>query len=166
MINDDILIKYSRTRLSENFQPGPKEDNWIDYTRTLRRQIQECKLGFPGIGDGDLDICRPWDCKPGWRVILSDNLDANCGSTETDHAPILGLILEIDPSNGIALIEVEGIGEGLDFTRDPGRNIRPGTKLHVGLSGYQTILHMTATPRCDGGSVYYYYNKHPRDSRW
>ena len=56
MINDDILVKYSINRLKEGYQHTPNENNWVDYTRLLKKQILECKLGFTGIGDGDLTL--------------------------------------------------------------------------------------------------------------
>ena len=165
MINDDILVKYSINRLKEGYQPTPAENNWVDYTRLLKKQILECKLGFPGIGDGDLTLARPWDIVPGMRIILDDNLDYNSGQIG-DTAPLLVLVESIDSSNGVALVEIEGIGCGYDFIRDPDRNLKWRDKISIGLGDYQTILIMTAKPRNDGGSVYYYYNKHTRDSRY
>lgn len=165
MINDDVIVKYARTRMAGGHTLWFESGNWPDYVRMLKQQILEVKLGFPGIGDEDLSLIGCGQAAVGKRVILSDNLDANCGSTDTDHAPILGLILGID-SEGYGLIEIEGIGSGLDFTRDPDRLLRWGQQHAIQLLDYQTILEVTSKPRPDGGSVYYYFNKHPRDARW
>lgn len=164
MINDDILIKYSIQRLNEKHFPSSKINNWVDYTRLLLKQIHECMLGFPGIGYGDITIIRPCDVTPNIRIILDDNLDCNCGTMNTDHAPILGIVREKKEEK--IIFEIEGIGCGYDFTRDPFRNLQWRDIIEVNINNYQTILRMDSKPRNNGGSVYYYYNKHTRDSRY
>ena len=121
MINDDILIKYSIKRIEE--QNHPLRDNWVDYTRLLRSQIDFIKSGFPGIGDGDLSIIQDTDVKVGMRLILDDNLDNNRG-VETDSAALLVLVKKFDAETDIAEIEIEGIGAGDDLQRDPDRQLR------------------------------------------
>lgn len=163
MINDDILIKYSIKRIEE--QNHPLRDNWVDYTRLLRNQIDFIKSGFPGIGDGDLSIIQDTDVKVGMRLILDDNLDNNRG-VETDSAALLVLVRKFDAESGMAEIEIEGIGAGDDLQRDPDRQLRWRNVYEVDIRNWKTILHMTSKPREDGGAVYYYYNKAARDARY
>lgn len=56
MINDDVIVKYSIQRLKEGFMPYPEVRDWVDYTRFLKEQIQYIKLGFTGLGDGDISL--------------------------------------------------------------------------------------------------------------
>ena len=123
MINDDVLIKYARGRLAQGHLMGLEPDNWVDYVRFLQKQLLACKLGFPGIGDDDISIISINQVKPGIRLILDDNLDANCGRTDTDRAPILGIVKEFAEEPGYVYFEIEGIGSGTDFERDPDRNL-------------------------------------------
>ena len=166
MINDDVLVKYARGRLASGHTLGLDPENWVDYVKFLKAQILACKLGFPGIGDDDLSIIGPDKVRPGLRVILDDNLDCNCGRTDTDRAPILGIVVDFTETPGVVMFEIEGIGAGTDFERDPDRLLRWGQTRPVRITDYQCILSMDSKPRPDGGPVYYYYNKHPRDSRW
>ena len=163
MINDDILIKYSIKRIEE--QAHPLRDNWVDYTRLLRSQIDFIKSGFPGIGDGDLSIIQDTDVKSGMRLILDDNLDNNRGEV-TDSAALLVLVKNFNPDTHEAFIEIEGIGAGDDLQRDPDRKIRWRNTYTVDIRNWKTILQMTSKPRTDGGAVYYYYNKASRDARY
>jgi hypothetical protein len=166
MINDDVLIKYARSRLAQGHTMDLEPDNWVDYVRFLSKQLLACKLGFPGIGDDDISIIRLDQVRPGIRLILDDNLDANCGRTDTDRAPILGQVKDFSETKGHVWFEIEGIGSGTDFERDPDRLLRWGQVHEVNLLEYPCLLSMDSKPRPDGGPVYYYYNKHPRDSRW
>ena len=166
MINDDVLIKYARGQLARNHTMGFDQDNWVDYVKFLQKQLLICKLGFPGIGDDDISIIRLDQVKPGIRLILDDNLDANCGRIDTDRAPILGQVKDFANTQGHVFFEIEGIGSGTDFERDPNRSLRWGQVHEINLLDYPCLLSMDSKPRPDGGPVYYYYNKHPRDSRW
>lgn len=161
MINDDTIVKYSIQRLKEGFMPYPEVRDWVDYTRFLKEQIQYIKLGFTGLGDGDISLITSNQVVPGDRIILDDNLDSNCGSYDTDHAAIMGVI------GPYAEFEITAIGQGYDFTRDPDRTIfKPGKCLFVDLSKYHTILRVDAKPRPDGGSLYYFFNKSVYDARY
>lgn len=162
MINDDILIKYSIKRIEEGHLV---RDNWIDYTRMLRDQINFIKSGFPGIGDGDLSVMTYEKIIPGMRVILDDNLDLNRGEI-TDSAALLVLVKDIDTEAGLMTFEIEGIGAGDDLQRDPDRKLKWRDTYTVNLNSWYTILKMDSKPREDGGSVYYYYNKSYRDYRY
>lgn len=162
MINDDILIKYSLKRINEGH---PLRSNWVDYTRLLRSQIDFIKSGFPGIGDGDLSIMSVDQIQAGMRVILDDNLDNNRGQ-ETDSAALLVLIKDMTPDKSKIVIEIEGIGAGTDFQRDPDRRLKWRDVYEVETRHWPTVLQMTSKPRTDGGAVYYYYNKATRDSRY
>lgn len=163
MINDDVLIKYSLKRIREDNHP--LRNNWVDYTRLLQSQILYITLGFPGIGRDDISITSSHNLQPGQRVFFDDNLDANCGRTDTDHAAILGKILEISQS-GEARIIIEGIGQGLDLTRDPDRKLKWRDEIIINLYQYPTVLILNSVPRPDGGPVYYYFMKSTRDYRY
>ncbi len=165
MINDDILIKYARSRLDSGDTRYP---TWVDYVRDLKPQLLRCKLGFPGFSDSDLSLISPGQVSPGTRLILDDNLDINRGGRpETDAAPILGIVREFVPGvPGHVMFEIEGIGSGTDFERDPQRLLRWGQVHEIDLGRWPLLLRLDSKPRSDGGPVYYYYNKHPRDSRW
>lgn len=162
MINDDILIKYSIKRIEEGHLV---RDNWIDYTRMLRDQINFIKSGFPGIGDGDLSVMTYEKIIPGMRVILDDNLDLNRGEI-TDSSALLVLVKDINTEAGLMTFEIEGIGAGDDLQRDPDRKLKWRDTYTVNLNSWYTILKMDSKPREDGGSVYYYYNKSYRDYRY
>jgi hypothetical protein len=162
MINDDILIKYSIKRIEEGHLI---KDNWVDYTRLLRDQINFIKSGFPGIGDGDLSIITYEKIMPGMRVILDDNLDLNRGEI-TDSAALLVLVKDVNTESGLMTFEIEGIGAGEDLQRDPDRKLKWRDIYTVNLNSWYTILKMDSKPREDGGSVYYYYNKSCRDYRY
>lgn len=169
MINDDTIVKYSIKRLEEdNFTPDQNISDWVDYTRFLKEQIQYIKLGFTGLGDGDISLISNQQVVLGDRIIIDDNLDSNCGVHNTDHAAIMGVIKKcIDPMQGIFEMEITAIGQGYDFSRDPDRNIyNPGKTILFDLSKYRTILRVDAKPRPDGGSLYYFFNKSVLDGRY
>jgi hypothetical protein len=161
MINDDTIVKYSIQRLKLGFSPDPSIQDWVDYTRFLKEQIQYIKLGFTGLGDGDISLISNQQVVLGDRIIIDDNLDSNCGVHNTDHAAIMGVIIQPDQ------LEITAIGQGYDFTRDPDRILyRPGITIQVDLSNYYTLLRVEAKPRPDGGSLYYFFNKSVLDGRF
>ncbi|MDE7347707.1 MAG: hypothetical protein K2N48_13325, partial [Muribaculaceae bacterium] len=159
MINDDVLIKYS---ISKNY--GGYGD-WVSHVKVLSRQIRDIRDNdFTGIGLDDLSLTAPGDVKIGDRIILCDYLDQNGGDQE--NASILGLVIRISPEDPwIIEIEIEGIGRRSDFKRDPERSLRWGTKIYPDLRSYPTLLRLDTKPRPDGGAVYYYFSKSPRDLR-
>lgn len=158
MINDDILIKYSLSQIKKGSQ---FKSNWVDYVRALKTQILNIKLGFPGISDSDLEILSDYHPNLSDRIILSDHLETY---STLDTAPILGLIKEVTSYS--CILEIEGIGCGFDLIRDPDRNLRWRDSWEINLLDYPSILRLTTKPRTNGSSIYYYYNKHHRDSRW
>lgn len=157
MINDDILIKYSISTSSG--------EDWVTHVKRLSRQLRDIRDNdFSGIGSDDLSLTSPSKVRIGMRLILCDYLDRNGGSEE--NASILGMVTRINPENPfIVEMEIEGIGGRPDFSRDPDRYLRWGTKIYPDLSHYPCLLEMTSKPKDDGGSVYYFYNKSPRDLR-
>lgn len=164
MINDDSLVKYSIEQLNSGFLPTPDSNNWVDYTRLLKKQIDTLKSGFPGFSNSDLSLLRPTQVQVGMRIIFDDNLDCNCGRLDTDTAPLLAEILEI--SNSIANVEILGIGAGYDFIRDPERNIRWRSRLSIDLRNYHLLIQLITVPKPNGSPVYYYFNKSIRDYRY
>lgn len=159
MINDDILIKYS---ILNNF--GGFGD-WVSHVKYLSKQLRDIRDNdFNGIGSNDLSLISPNEVKIGKRLILCDYLDRNGGSE--DNACILGLVTRINPQNSLIIeLEIEGLGRRSDINRDPDRFLKWGTKIYPDLSNYPCLLEMITKPKDDGGSVYYYYNKSPRDLR-
>ena len=162
MINDDVIVKYTIERLRSGYSPIPGTiTDWVDYSRFLKEQIQYIKNGFTGLGDGDISLININQICPGDRIILDDNLDCNCGRYDTDHAAIMGVIVQPDQ------LEITAIGQGYDFTRDPDRILyRPGITIQINLSNYYTLLRVEAKPRPDGGSLYYFFNKSILDGRF
>lgn len=163
MINDDIIVKYTISRLKEGYNPLPDQiRDWVDYSRFLKEQIKYVKLGFTGLGDGDISLITVDQVLPGNRIILDDNLDCNCGRCDTDHAALMGIF---DPNGDFTL---DAIGQGYDFTRDPDRVLfYPGNVVSgIDLKCYHTILRVDAKPRPDGGSLYYFFNKSVLDGRF
>ena len=161
MINDDIIVKYSLKRLNQGFSPDSRIQDWVDYTRFLKEQILYIKLGFTGLGDGDMSLISFDQVHPGDRIILDDNLDCNCGSYQTDHAALMGII------NPDMTFTIEAIGQGYDFTRDPDRIVfNPGKTIQILENQFYTVLRIDAKPRPDGGSLYYFFNKSVHDARY
>lgn len=163
MINDDILVKFSKNRIKEGHA---LLGNWVDYTRLLQDQLLYIILGFPGIGRNDLSLISNDSLQVGQRLILDANFDGNIGVIDTDIAAVMGVVLQYDPLTKVGLLEIEGIGQGTDFSRDPDRNLKWRDIIEIDFKDYPTILEVISKPRSDGGSVYYYFMKHNRDSRW
>lgn len=157
MINDDILIKYS---IQNNY--GGYGD-WVSHVKKLSSQIRNIRdKDFTGIGLGDLSIISPRDVEIGKRIILSGDLDGN----NDPGASILGLVTRINPENPMIIeLEIEGLGSAPDFYRDLDRQLIWGSKIFPDLNYYPFLLEMITKPKSDGGAVYYYYNKSPRDMR-
>lgn len=158
MINDDTLIKYS---IRNNY--GGLGD-WVSHVKVLAKGIRKIRdKDFMGIGLGDLSLISPGDIKAGSRVILSEEL---YGNQDNGGASVLGLVLRVSPKDPMVIeMEVEGLGSRPDLHRDPKRLLRWGEKIYPDLHEYPVLLEMTTKPRSDGGAVYYYYNKSPRDQR-
>lgn len=159
MINDDILIKYS---IATNY--GGMGD-WVTHVKYLSKQLRGIRdKDFLGIGANDLSLISPGDVKAGDRVILCDYLGGNPGHPMM--ASVLGLVTRINPRDPMIVeIEVEGLGSRPDFLRDPDRLLKWGSKIYPDLREYPCLLRLDTKPRSDGGAVYYYYNKSPRDLR-
>lgn len=160
MINDDILIKYS---ITHNFGGY---DDWVSHVKKLSSQIRKIRdYDFTGIGLGDLSLISPGDVRPGDRIILSGDLGDN-DDMSFDGASILGLITRINPEDPMIIeLVIEGLGSGPDFYRDNDRLLKWGTKVYPSLREFPCLLRMDTKPKSDGGAVYYYYNKSPRDLR-
>lgn len=167
MINDNIIVNWSVKRLQEGYKPIQNINNWVDYSRFLLRQIREIRdLDFTAIGMSDLSIIENTQVEVGKRIILCDYLDCNCEGPDSDHASILGRVIRIKPDDPFIIeLEIEGIGNRSDYSRDPDRKLTWGTRIYPDLRNYHTILELTSKPRANGGPVYYYYNKDIRDSR-
>ena len=160
MINDDILIKYS---IANNY--GGYTD-WVSHVKKLSAQIRYIRdHDFTGIGAGDLSLISPGDVKAGDRIILSGDLGNN-DDMSFDGASILGLVTRINPKDPMIIeMEVEGLGSRPDFYRDNDRLLKWGSKIYPSLREFPCLLRMDTKPKADGGAVYYYYNKSPRDLR-
>lgn len=149
MINNDTLIKYSRAR-------GHSSD-WPSQVNYMRLRLDDMKLGFPGIRNDHLTIVE-------WKDIKEDDIfiyDPNIESQEQpDEAPLMLRKL----STG--RYYVEGIGCGLDISRDPLRlNIRWKDTIDFNLPENFLVHRVEVRPTLNGGPGYYYFFKSYRDFR-
>lgn len=152
MVNDDILIKYSRAR-------GHKED-WPEQTRAMKKRLLEMKLGFPGIGNDHLSLVPVSSLKLGDIFIYDpcvESMERDC-----DEAPIMFRIID---SDGYCFIE--GIGIGADSVRDPERiKFRwKDTVPFPPISDNFLVYRVDVRPTMNGGPGYYYFFKSYRDFR-
>ena len=150
MINEDILIKFSR----QNPDIFPNLD-WVESSIAIRDWIRFIRdWDFKGLGTDDMDLIRDDKVKEGTRIILPGN---------KDEASILGLVLR---RQGDAIeLEIEALGCGTDYKRDPDRLLRYGTKIYPLITDYRFILELTSKPRVSAGSTYYFFSKSVRDNR-
>ena len=153
MVNDDTLIKVLRNK-------GHKED-WPSAVRAVRKRLNEMKLGFPGIGDDHISLVEFGELIEGdvfiWDLYITSQVRSG------DEAPIMLRLV----GNGNSLIE--GIGKGLDLTRDPDRlkyrwnDIIPTPNLDM----KSLVWKVNVKPDLiEGGPGYYYFYKSYRDFRW
>jgi len=151
MVNDDILIKFSRKR-------GYK-DTWPDQVNKMKIRMTEMKLGFPGIGNDHISLVEYGQIKPGDLFIYDPYIEA--GSGTGDEAPMMLKFLE----DGTCYIE--GIGCGLDSKRDPDRTLfrwRDIISPPPIDSGF-LVFRVDTRPTLNGGPGYYYFFKSYRDFR-
>lgn len=150
MINEDILIKFSR---EHNGLFG--EQDWIERAIMLREKIRFIRdWDFQGIGTDDLNLLDSLSVKPGTRIILPGN---------SYTATILGQVLR--RKDTLIELEIDAIGCGTDYKRDPDRLLRYGTKIYPDLRDYKFILELISKPRTAAGSTYYFFSKSMRDNR-
>ena len=152
MVNDDILIKYSRKR-------GHKYD-WPDQVNKMKYRMMEMKLGFPGIGNDHISLVEFSTIKPGDYFIYDPYVESGNGTG--DEAPMMLRVLP----NGDCVIE--GIGCGWDSQRDPDRtkfrwkDIVPMPPLDPNF----LVFRVDIRPTLNGGPGYYYFFKSYRDQRY
>lgn len=152
MINDDILIKFSRNR-------GHVID-WPQQVRYMRNRLYDVKSGFPGIRNDHMDIIEFKDVKLGDYFIYDPYLETG---QVGDIAPKMFRVLE----NNKYIIE--GIGCGLDL-QDPDRqkyrykDIVPVTDFPIHPNAL--CLRVNVRPGLTGGPGYYYFLKSYRDFRF
>lgn len=150
MINEDILIKFSR---GHNGLFG-KQD-WIERAVELRDRIRFIRdWDFQGIGTDDLNLLDSLDVKPNTRIILPGN---------SNIATILGQVIR--RKDTFIELEIDALGCGTDYERDPDRLLRYGTKIYPDLKDYKFILELASKPRTAAGSTYYFFSKSMRDNR-
>lgn len=151
MVNDDILIKYSRAR-------GHSID-WPEQTRVMKERLKEMKLGFPGIGNDHISLIPVSKLNLGDIFIYDPYIES---SARGDEAPIM---LRIIDSDGYCY--VEGIGCGEDLLRDPDR-IKIRWKDEVPFPPINEdflVYRVDVRPTMNGGPGYYYFFKSYRDFR-
>ena len=151
MINDDILIKFSRSR-------GHKFD-WPQHVRYMRNRLYDVKLGFPGIKNDHIDLVTMSDIQPGDYFIIDPYLESmNVGS----QAPKMFKLLD----NG--KYSIEGIGYGLDID-DPDRNKYRYkdiiSTIPFNINENSLCIRVNVRPDLTGGPGYYYFYKSYRDFR-
>ena len=152
MVNDNVLIKFERAR-------GHKTD-WPDIVIEMKKRLSEMRLGFPGIGNDHMTMITFKEIQPGdifiWDLYL-ENMIRN-----GDEAP---LMLRLSPDGKECLIE--GIGCGIDSSRDPDRlkyrwrDIIPTPEINPD----SLVLRVDVRPTLNGGPGYYYFFKAYRDAR-
>ena len=150
MINDDVLIGYSR----RNPRPGL---DWIEQAQRLFRDIRFIRdRDFTGLGLNDMDLIESWKVEPGNRIVLPGN---------SVEASIVGIVLRKNLENDAIELEIEALGCGTDEVRDPDRKLRYGTKIYPCLRDYDWVLRINSKARANAGSLYYFFSKAPRDNR-
>lgn len=152
MVNDDILIKFSRKR-------GYKY-TWPDQVNKMKSRMTEMKLGFPGIGNDHISLVEFGLIKPGDIFIYDPYIES--GNGNGDEAPIMLRVLE----SGECF--VEGIGCGWDLVRDPNRiNIRWKDIISMPpIDKNFLVFRVDIRPTLNGGPGYYYFFKSYRDFRF
>lgn len=150
MLNDDVLIKFSRIR-------GHRY-TWPEQVWRMKERLEHVKSGFPGIRNNHLDLIEFRYIKEGDIFIHDRYLEGGSG----DEAPIMYRITE--PWTA----EIEGIGIGQDSRRDPDRTkIRVWDTVGLGeiLNPGDLVLRVNVRPTENGGPGYYYFFKSYRDFR-
>ena len=152
MVNDDILIKFSRKR-------GYKY-TWPDQVNRMKSRMTEMKLGFPGIGNDHISLVEFGSIKPGDIFIYDPYVES--GNGVGDEAPVMLRVLE----SGECIIE--GIGCGWDSQRDPDRTkFRWKDILSMPpLDPSFLVFRVDIRPTLNGGPGYYYFFKSYRDMRY
>jgi len=151
MINDDVLIKYSRQR---GFNV-----TWPEQVIKMKLRMTEMKLGFPGIGNDHLSLVEYKDIKKDDIFIYDPYVEL--GNNVGDEAPLMLRVL------GNNKCYIEGIGCGIDSLRDPER-LKFRWKDIIDLPNLpQNFLVFRVEPRptLNGGPAYYYFFKSYRDFR-
>ena len=152
MVNDDILIKFSRKR-------GHKY-TWPDQVNLMKARMTEMKLGFPGIGNDHISLVEFRTIKPGDIFIYDPYIELGNGAG--DEAPVMLRVLE----SGECF--VEGIGCGWDSVRDPGRTVIRWRDIvsMPPLDSNFLVFRVDIRPTLNGGPGYYYFFKSYRDMRY
>lgn len=152
MVNDDILIKFSRKR-------GYKY-TWPDQVIKMKVRMMDMKLGFPGIGNDHISLVEFKTIKPGDIFIYDPYVES--GNGVGDEAPVMLRVLESGECT------VEGIGCGWDSLRDPDRTkIRWKDIVSMPpLDPSFLVFRVDIRPTLNGGPGYYYFFKSYRDMRF
>lgn len=150
MINDDVLIKYARSR-------GYKHLTWPEQVMKMKDRMTEMKLGFPGLGNDHLSLIEYKDAKPGDIIIFDPSVES--GNNTFDDAPIMLKLCE----GGKSI--VEGIGKGVD-SKDPYRRVRWKDIITTPqIPESFLVFRVDVRPDLNGGPGYYYFFKSYRDFR-
>ena len=152
MVNDDILIKFSRKR-------GHRY-TWPDQVNLMKARMTEIKLGFHGIGNDHISLVEFKTIKPGDIFIYDPYVEL--GNSAGDEAPVMLRVLD----SGDCF--VEGIGCGWDSIRDPER-IKIRWKDVVPMPSLNSdflVFRVDIRPTLNGGPGYYYFFKSYRDMRY
>ena len=151
MINEDVLIKFSR----ENKDTLFPDLDWVERAKKINDWIRFVRdWDFKGLGMGDMNLIQSLNVKPGTRIILPG---------DEVNATILGLVLR--RKDTAVELEIEALGCGTDYLRDPDRKLRYGTKIYPDLRDYPFALDVISKAKVSAGPTYYFFSKSIRDNR-
>ena len=100
-----------------------------------------------------MNLIQNLSVKPGTRIILPG---------DEVNATILGLVLR--RKDTAVELEIEALGCGTDYKRDPDRKLKYGTKIYPDLRDYPFALEVISKAKVSAGPTYYFFSKSIRES--
>lgn len=151
MVNDDVLIKFARSR-------GHRED-WPEVVNGMRQRLLEMKLGFPGIRNDHLSLIPASKLTDEDLFIYDLYIEDYKG--RGNEAPMMLQML------GDGKVRIEGIGCGTDLERDPDRLLFRWRDIKTvpPLMPNDLVYRVDVRPTLNSGPAYYYFFKSYRDFR-
>ena len=147
MIDTGRLIKIVR---------GRGFTDWPEKVKCMSERIDECKLGFPGIGNDHMSLLE-------YREISTDELfiyDPYLTSDQRGQEYVPMMLKKLGENKYL----VVGIGLGLN-TADPRREIRWKDTVTLDIPGDNLVMRVDVRPKETGGPGYFYFFRAYRDHR-